>query len=212
MSDMQAPNALIVHGTCSPEEYYSPDYPLPVNSHWILWLQNQLIVRGIHAVALEMPKSYMPHYPTWKREFERFNIGPTSILVGHSCGAGFLVRWLSEATSVRVGKLVLVAPWFDPEQTRGKDNDFFHFQMDQNPATHNSAITVLNSTDDMSAVQVSVERIMSTIRNVSLLRSTGGISASMTWERPHFRNCGKSNLENRSQTNDLHVFARNHHS
>ncbi len=37
---------------------------------------------------------YDPKYPTnsiWKKEFERFNITPQTVLVGHSCGGGFLV-------------------------------------------------------------------------------------------------------------------------
>ena len=169
MPDPLDHNAIIVHGTCSREEYYAPEHPTPGNSHWIPWLQNELSIRGIHAVAVEMPQSYMPHYPTWKREFERFDIGPRSILIGHSCGAGFLVRWLSEATSVRVGKVILVAPWFDPERTRGQDNDFFDFRMDPELAARASAITVMNSTDDMDAVQVSVSRIMEVIKGVRLV-------------------------------------------
>lgn len=33
-----------------------------------------------------------------------------------SCGAGFLLRWLSE-NSVRIAKLILVIPWLDPNKT-----------------------------------------------------------------------------------------------
>lgn len=89
-------NAILVHGTCNKEEYYSEKYPTPSNSHWFPWLSKQLIILDIPTVAVEIPDSYMPDYSVWKREFERFNINSETILIGHSCGGGFLVRWLSE--------------------------------------------------------------------------------------------------------------------
>ena len=107
-----------------------PNDPTLSNSHWFPWLSKQLLISDIPTVALEIPNAYMPNYTTWKKEFERFDIDSETILVGHSCGGGFLVRWLSE-NDVKVGKVVLVAPWLDPEKRRGADNDFFKFEMDK---------------------------------------------------------------------------------
>lgn len=152
-------NAIIIHGTCNKEEYYS-DYPSASNAHWFPWLQNELLRKNIHAVTPEMFKGYMPNYEHWSTEFERYDITPETILVGHSCGGGFLVRWLSEHPEVRVGKVVLVAPWFDPNKTKGEDNDFFEFDIDPKLVSRTSGLTVFNSSNDEDAVHVSVDKIM----------------------------------------------------
>jgi uncharacterized protein len=162
-------NAIIIHGTSDKDEYYSPEYPSASNFHWLPWLQKQLLIKDIHAVTPEMPNGYLPNYTVWKREFERFDITPDTILVGHSCGGGFLVRWLSENTEREVGKVVLVAPWLDPNKTKGDDNDFFNFSMDANLVARTKGVTIFNSDDDMDAVHTSVKQIIETIPNIKLV-------------------------------------------
>lgn len=162
-------NAIIVHGTCDKEEYYSPEYPSASNFHWLPWLVKQLLIKDIHAVTPEMPNGYMPDYAVWRQEFERFDITPETILVGHSCGGGFLVRWLSENKEVYVGKMVLVAPWLDPNKTKGEDNDFFNFTMDSDLVSRTQGITIFNSDNDMEAIHTSVKQIMDTISNIKLV-------------------------------------------
>ncbi len=162
-------NAIIIHGTSDKEEYYSPDYPSASNSHWLPWLQKQLIIRDIPAVVIEVPNSYMPDYAVWKRELERFDITPETILIGHSCGGGFLVRWLSENKNVTVGKVVLVAPWLDPEKSKGKDNDFFNFTMDEKLVSRTAGVTIFNSDNDDSSIHVSVEKILGSIPDIKLV-------------------------------------------
>lgn len=106
-------NAILIHGWPGKEEYFDPNIPSPSNSHWFPWVQHQLLLKKIEAQTPEMPKAYEPNYEAWKEMFERFEINENSILIGHSCGGGFLTRWLSE-NDVRVGKVALVAPWLDP--------------------------------------------------------------------------------------------------
>jgi len=155
-------NAIIVHGTNDKEEYYS-DYSSLSNAHWFPWLQNELLRKDIHAVTPEMFQGYMPNYAHWKKEFERHDITPETILVGHSCGGGFLVRWLSENPDVRVGKVVLVAPWFDLNKTKGEDNDFFDFVIDVELVSRTKGVTIFNSTDDEEAIHVTVDQIRSAL-------------------------------------------------
>ena len=166
-------NAIIVHGTCDKEEYYSPEYPSASNFHWLPWLVKQLLIKDIHAVTPEMPHGYMPDYTVWKREFERFDSTPETILVGHSCGGGFLVRWLSENKDKRVGKVVLVAPWLDPNKTKGEDNDFFDFTMDSELVSRTQGVTIFNSDDDMQAIHTSVKQLMDTISDIKLVEFEG---------------------------------------
>jgi len=162
-------NAIILHGTCDREEYYSTEYPSASNSHWLPWLAKQLLIRDIYAVTPEISNGFMPDYTVWKREFERFDITPETILIGHSCGGGFLVRWLSENKDKQVCKVVLVAPWLDPNKTKGEDNDFFNFTIDADLVLRTKGITIFNSNDDMEDVHVSVQKIMDVIPNIKLV-------------------------------------------
>lgn len=162
-------NAIIVHGTCDKEEYYSPEYPSASNSHWIPWLQKQLIIKDIKADTPEMPHAYEPRYEVWKTEFERFDITPETILVGHSCGGGFLVRWLSENKNQNVGKVVLVAPWLDPNKTKVGEDGFFDFKMDSELVSRTDGITIFNSDDDDEGIHSSVECIMNTVSSIKVV-------------------------------------------
>ncbi|TAH32104.1 hypothetical protein EYC58_05535 [Candidatus Saccharibacteria bacterium] len=154
-------NAILIHGLASKGEYYDPKYPTGSNSHWFPWLSKQLIIRDIHTVALEMPNGYLPEYEVWKKELERFDIDQDTTLVGHSLGGGFLIRWLSEE-NVKVGKVVLVAPWlgamvgddrYSPEEF---DMSFFDFEIDRDVASKTKGITVISSNDDGPGVQKTV--------------------------------------------------------
>jgi predicted alpha/beta hydrolase family esterase len=62
-----------------------------------------------------MPVPWIPNYEEWKKTIESYPITENSLLVGHSCGAAFLVRWLLE-TNRKVKKLILVAPAYVPEK------------------------------------------------------------------------------------------------
>ena len=57
-----------------------------------------------------MPYAWHPDYQKFKKKFEKYNVTKDTILIGHSCGCSFLVRWLGETKKV-VNKLILVAPW-----------------------------------------------------------------------------------------------------
>ncbi|MFX9688476.1 hypothetical protein ABTO93_19980, partial [Acinetobacter baumannii] len=63
------PNAIIVHGTPTKEEYYDASVPSCSNSHWVPWLQKELLVRDIPAATPEMPDAWDPKWEVWKREF-----------------------------------------------------------------------------------------------------------------------------------------------
>lgn len=155
--------AVIVHGKPNREEYFEQQSPSPSNHHWIPWLQKQLLIRDYIAQTPEMPKPWAPHYPAWKKEFERFEISEKTILVGHSCGAGFLVRWLSEHNKVRVGRVILVAPWLDPNRNQTKG--FFDFTVDPQMAARTDGLAIFNSDNDGDEVQESAMLLHNTIEN-----------------------------------------------
>lgn len=161
-------NAILVPGRPDKEEYYDPQYPTNSNSHWFPWVSKQLQINDVFAVALEMPRPYSPRYDVWKQEFERFEITPETALVGHSCGGGFLLRWLSEHKDRTVGKVVLVAPWINPDNNPLSDTaDFFHFEMDPKLATRTAGLTLFHSDNDQDSIQQSVQIIRASVENMA---------------------------------------------
>jgi predicted alpha/beta hydrolase family esterase len=148
-------NAIILHGTCSRKEYYSSDMPALSNQHWIPWLQKQLLMRDIVAYAPDVPLAFKPDYEIWRHEAEHYDIGPETMLVGHSTGGGFWVRYLSEHPDVHVGKAVLVAPWLDPNNI--KKTTFFDFEIDPDLVKRTAGLTIFASDNDHLGIRWSVE-------------------------------------------------------
>jgi predicted alpha/beta hydrolase family esterase len=158
-------NAIILHGKCDREEYYSDKYPSLSNSHWLPWLQKQLLMKDIPAATPEVPDAYGPKWETWVKEVERFEIGPETILVGHSCGGGFWVKYLSLCKELKVGRVILVAPWLDPDGD--ETNGFFDdFEMDPDLAKRTDGIAIFNSDNDMGNVEKSVAAIRENIKDI----------------------------------------------
>ncbi len=161
-------NAVIVHGWASKSEYYSSDYPSLSNSHWEPWLQKQLLLNEIAAQTPEIPRTFDFDYATWRHEFERYDITPQTVLVGHSCGGGFLVRWLSENRTVQVGPVVLVAPWFGTPfegivNDQDKADKFFDVTIDQALVKRTAKLVIFNSDNDSDSVHESVTMLRSAL-------------------------------------------------
>ncbi len=106
---MDNKNCIIIHG-CPPktEERMNPK-TRTYDKHWIPWTKKQLEKRGIKTETPLMPMPWEPDYEKFKTEFEKQSIDEDTILIGHSCGCAFLVRWLGEIKR-KVFKLILVAP------------------------------------------------------------------------------------------------------
>ncbi len=158
-------NAIILHGGPSREEYYDPKSPSMSNSHWIPWLQGQLLKLNIAASTPEVPQSYIRDWKVWSREVERHDIGPDTLLVGHSTGAGFFIKYLSVHKKLRVGKVILVAPWIDPEKelTTGFFDDY---EIDVDLSERTKGIVVFNSDNDEDSVQKSAKILLQNIKNI----------------------------------------------
>lgn len=158
-------NAIILHGMPSKEIYYQQNIDSQSNSHWIPWLQQQLLRNNILTQTPEMPKPYSPDYEDWLKVFNQFTIDEESVLIGHSCGGGFLVRWLSE-NNVKVKKIILVAPWTDPKKSI--KNGFFEFNIGKHLADKTTnGITIFNSDNDGDEMQESVKTIRNSNPDIS---------------------------------------------
>lgn len=159
-------NAIILHGAPEKEYYYDVHKPSESNAHWLPWLQKELVIRDIAAETPEIPMSYEPQWELWCRYIERYPLTSDTILVGHSAGGGFWLKYLATHPSLRVGKVVLVAPWLDPGKTLAED---FFDGWDRDPAVvqRTAGLVVMISDDDSESTQQSVDAICSTIQGVT---------------------------------------------
>lgn len=162
--------ALILHGKPSKEGYYDPSRESQSNEHWIPWLQRQLLLKDILTQTPEWPKPYEPNYQAWSDLFNQFKVDENTTLIGHSCGAGFLVRWLSE-NKIKVGKVILVAPWLNSRNTEEYRN-FFNFTIDPELINRTKGITIFYSTDDDIDIIGSVDLLREKIPGIKLKEFT----------------------------------------
>jgi len=94
-----------------------------------------------------MPHPWCPIYEEYKKEFEKLDINENSILVGTSCGASFLVRWLGE-TDRKINKLILVAPWKEDNHEEKEKSDFYNFTVDEDIKNNVKEITIFTSDNE----------------------------------------------------------------
>lgn len=160
-------NAIIVHGMPSQlEDRIAKSLGIKYSKfHWLGWLGRQLRRNGYEVWAPEMPTPYAPDWEVWVKEVEKAKIGPDTLLVGHSCGGGFWIKYLSLNKDLKVGKVILVAPWIDPDGNEA--GDFFkNYKIDPGLTARTKALVIFNSDNDMGNVLKSVATIRQTIKGV----------------------------------------------
>ncbi len=160
-------NAIILHGKPDREEYYDPVMPSMSNAHWLPWLQAQLLKQDIHAVTPEVPFAFDPEWDLWRREVERYDIGPETMIVGHSCGGGFWLRWLSEHKDISVGKVVLVAPSLGLSWETGREKFFGDFMLDPDLVQRTKGVTVFYSDNDHDGILDAQKSISEQVKSVA---------------------------------------------
>ena len=131
---------LIVHGC--PQ---NADDLIPKNKHWTGWLEQKLQEKGLNAFAPDMPVPWEPDYEKWKKELEKYQVTPGSVLIGHSCGGAFLVRWLLD-TGKKVKKLILIAPAKTSIQEDRKKS-FYNFELSKDSSKIADEIVIFSSND-----------------------------------------------------------------
>jgi predicted alpha/beta hydrolase family esterase len=152
---------ILFHGTTNAAEYYGREYPSLSNSHWFPWVQKELLIHKVEAHTPEIFEAFKPSYDKWLRELRRYDIDEQTSLVGHSCGGGFLVRWLSENKNARVDKVILVAPWINTDHVR--KTDMFDFELDPNFADRATRAIVYYSDNDMPTIKKTIKKLKSDI-------------------------------------------------
>jgi predicted alpha/beta hydrolase family esterase len=78
---------------------------------------------------------------------EKLPVAEESVLIGHSRGVAFLLRWLSE-TKRSVAQLILVAPNLRTESTDQELQYFYDFEIDSTIPRRVADIVVFTSEND----------------------------------------------------------------
>lgn len=80
------------------------------NENWFPWLAQELIHDGWHVTVPDMPESSEPRLSQWLQFFKQYEqfLSPSSVLIGHSLGGTFLLRFLEQYPEM-VDTVVIVA-------------------------------------------------------------------------------------------------------
>jgi predicted alpha/beta hydrolase family esterase len=140
-------NCIIIHGCPSDAERAMNPKTRTYDKHWIPWIKKELDSNDIKTETPLMPEPWYPDYKKFKKEFEKYTINDNTILVGHSCGCAFLIRWLGE-TGQRVNKLILVAPWKIPDKNDKYRKAFYEYQIDKEIKSRVNEIIMFTSNDE----------------------------------------------------------------
>lgn len=154
---------ILIHGAPYKDEFYKPENQTPSNAFWFPWLQKQMAMRDVLCQSLEFPRPYDPIYADWVSVFEQMKIDEETTPIGHSCGGGFLLRYLSENKNLKPRQVILVAPWIDPEHQLS--TPFFDFEIDST-LPDRTALHILMSSDDeeqLSSFAIIQEKLPSAI-------------------------------------------------
>lgn len=143
---------------------------------WADWLQFYTELE--HDVIMQKP--YFPHahvllmkYDEWEQIMERQEINENTILIGHSAGGGFVLKYLSWHPELRVRQVVLVAPWVDAENFQPFG---FYKGLNLNNAIVSQAeqgIDLMISDDDMPHIIASFEQITKNIPDIRVHKFSG---------------------------------------
>lgn len=144
---------------------------------WKAWLIAEL-GEGYWFDRPDMPNAHNAHYDEWKIWFERHAslIEGEVILIGHSLGAMFLAKYLSEnEVPYTVKQLFLLAgPCGEYDDGSGNDCGSFRFPSDQlaNLSPQVQKVTIMHSEDDFVVPFSHAERFQAAIPNAELVKFT----------------------------------------
>lgn len=147
-------NVIIVHGANS-NEREAKQGGVENTRHWFPWLKKELQDKGI-SVSVELyPKDWNPNYLEWKKIFEKNIIDENTILVGHSAGCGFLLKWLNESNK-KVKKVIFVAPYLLRSKELPHLDSLVDFKLSLDIEKKFDELIVFYSNNDYSFIQDSV--------------------------------------------------------
>ncbi len=167
-------NIIFCHGVMDPEQDWNhQEYNPPKN--WKYWLQ--FMTESQHDILMQMPQFPHAHavlmkYDEWEPIMNRQDINENTVLIGHSAGGGFVLKYFANHPELKVKQLVLVAPWCDAENWQ--PNGFYkNIDFDSNIIKRTkNGIDILVSDDD-AYILSSVEKIKHELPDVRIHNFSG---------------------------------------
>lgn len=148
---------VIVHGFNSGgKELVDQGRRLQNERDWIPWLKEKIEEKGHEAYNPLMPNFWNPSYEEWKEKFEEFNIDENTVLVGHSLGGGFLLKYLSE-NKISIKKLILVAPSVIAPEEFLSIKSFYEYRLDNNLPNRTNGITIFSCDSDLERIREGID-------------------------------------------------------
>ena len=168
-------NIVFCHGVMDPEYDWATRTYNPTKG-WRHWLQ--FMSEFEHDVVMQMPEFPHAHallmkYDEWEKIMDCQDINEDTVLIGHSAGGGFVLKYLSKHPELKIKQAVLVAPWLDVEdfQPHGFYRDI---NLDNRLISQTKdGIDVLISDDDDSYIRGSVDKIAQNMSDVRVHRFSG---------------------------------------
>ena len=140
-------NCIIIHGCPSNVEKAMNPATRTYDKHWIPWTKRELVSRGVATETPLVSEPWKPKYELFREALEKYDVSEKTVLVGHSCGCAFLVRWLGE-TKRDIAKLVLVAPWKIPDENDAGRKEFYEYPIDKTIRSRVKEIVMFTSDDE----------------------------------------------------------------
>ncbi len=154
-------NCIIVHGSNTSEEE-AKEEPAENLRHWKPWLKENLEKTGIKTSNELYPNDWMPDYEAWKSVFEKNEINENTILIGHSAGTAFILRWLVE-NKKKVGKVILLAPSIIKSGKYESDSHLKDFEFDSSLKNYFNDLVVFYSDNDDEYIINSAKKVHETL-------------------------------------------------
>ncbi|MBU2028738.1 alpha/beta hydrolase [Patescibacteria group bacterium] len=147
---------IIIHGCPGKKEEMMNLADRTFDKHWMPWAREMLSSKGIPTITPIMPSPWEPDYEKFKAEFEKYTVTENTILIGHSCGCAFLVRWLGE-TKQKIAKLILVAPWKIFDEGDKAREAFYTYSIDETIKNRVQKIIMFTADDEEDDGKKSLE-------------------------------------------------------
>ncbi len=166
-------NIICCHGVIGPDEDWKA-YDMTFG--WKNWLQ--FVVELEHDVIMQTPKFPHAHallmkYDEWEKIMDKQDINKDTVLIGHSAGGGFVLKYLSTHPEIKVRQVILVAPWIDTENFQ-PFGFYKGLKLNNNIVSQTEfGIDLMISDDDMPHIKSSFEKTTSALPKIRVHKFSG---------------------------------------
>lgn len=161
-------NIIFCSGVMPPELNWDEKIYYPTKK-WKDWLQ--FMVEAEHDVIMQIPKFPHAHvalmkYNEWEKIMNTQEINSDTVLIGHSAGGGFVLKYMALHPELKVKQIILVAPWIDAENFQ--PNKFYQgFDLNSNILKQSSlGCDLMISDDDAPYILSSYNKIIKNIPDI----------------------------------------------